>query len=735
MREPAAKWSAPRSPRPPSASRDLTKSQCAGDRFWVPAGERATVAGYDVGGMLYVGAGLTSLSYRQDSREPSLLDPRLAVGRGIPDREGRLMAYWPSYSMMLPECRQAYLEWLAGGRGPGASIGYVFLFFYGIERRVLVDSAKSERARAESDGLLAEVERLLALYGSNRSFQSYARNLLSFVRLTRPLKIEDLRPPQQRMSFAEAPLMLRVALGLFAKESRPLPPEWALSYVLTAPQIRLRTAAERCPDEFRELFKNRYQEAFAADGLIVEPGPAKITAHYFPASPTFSGQVSLTLDLPEVIGWGLPLRKIQEITDVVLQDLDVYSRWVGRTGDSGSPAALALLPAVLARGRETEETRRLARWIEGKLGDESAVVVGGADLFAQWPVKVPGKVGKRDAEMLAVFLGQRGYGVEPDVRFGGPPPGDGPAVLFRLVDPHAPDTPDEPAPAYHAAAVLLHLAAALSVADGEVTVHEERHLLAHLEASLHLSAAEKTRLKAHLRWLLAAPPGLGGLKKRVAPLAESQRRGIGQFLITVAGADGHVGAEELKLLTRIYGLLGLDPQAVYSDVHALASAPDGIQPPPAAEPVTVRPADLPAGFPIPASAAPVPPGGVALDLRKVQAKLAETEQVSSLLEGIFREEEAPVPAPATPVEAPSLAGLAGLDAAHSELLRRLAEKTAWSRLDVERLADELGLLPDGALEVINEAAYERCGAPLFEGVEGDEIIEIDKEILEELTAT
>ena len=58
------------------------------------------------------------------------------------------------------------------------------------------------------------------------------------------------------------------------------------------------------------------------------------------------------------------------------------------------------------------------------------------------------------------------------------------------------------------------------------------------------------------------------------------------------------------------------------------------------------------------------------------------------------------------------AGLAGLDAAHSGLLRRLAAKTVWPRIEVERLAGELGLLPDGALEVINEAAFDRCGAPL-----------------------
>jgi uncharacterized tellurite resistance protein B-like protein len=691
--------------------------QCPGDRFWVPAGGRATVSGLDLGDMLYTGRGLPPVSRARAHVEPALIDPTLKLGEGEPDREGDLMMYWPSYATCHPDSRRAYLEWLAGGRGPGAYIGYVFLFFYGIERRVLVDAALSGRARDEVDALLAEVERLAGLYRLSGSFRAYSGAFLSFARFAlRPVDVAALRPPRERVNFAEPPFALRLALGTFAREVRPVPPEWALSWVLTAPEIRLRIPAQRCPDEFRELFTLRYLEAFPAGGLIVRPGESRIEARYYPASPSFAGSLSAKLDIPEPAGSAASLRKLQAITDGVLQDLDAYSRWIGRTGDPDSPAAVALLPAELAAQRESAATRRFVSWVEGRLGTEGAAVVRGGELFAEWPVKAKGKIAKRDAEMLAGFLGRRGYGLEPDVRFGGPPPGEGPAVLFRL--PADPKTPAAPHPAYHAAAVLLHLAAALSVVDGDVTVREERHLLAHLESALHLSEAERTRLKAHLRWLLAAPPGLAGLKRRVAPLSAEQRRGIGQFLIGVAGADGHVGAEELKLLTRIYGLLGLEAQSVYSDVHALASAEA-----PPTEPVTVRPAEPAAGFPIPGPSAP--PSGVTLDLRKVQAKLAETEQVSSLLEDIFRGEEAPEPAPA-----PS-ASVAGLDAAHSALLLRLAEKTAWERAEVERLAGELGLLPAGALEVINEAAFERCGAPLLEG---DEMIEIDPQVLEEITA-
>lgn len=708
-------------PAQPVQSRARRSPQCEGDRFWIPAGESVTVSGRNIGGMVYTGSGLKPMHLYRGDVEPALIDPRQRVSWSQPDHEGRLMSYWPYYTWIPPASRAAYLHWLSGGRkDPAAYIGYVFLFFYGIERRVLVDAQQSDEARSEVDGLLKEVERLLGVYGGNRSFQGYAGAFLSVSRLLyRGVDPSALQPPRRRESFM-IPLSLKIGLGAFVAEDKPIPPEWAFGWVISHPEIRLRTAAQRCPEEFEALFKIRYAEAFPEGGLRIKPGKKLITAEYRPASPSFLGSVSLKVpNLPDVTDRTGPLRKLLEIVEPAQQDLDVYSRWVGRTGDGGSPAAVALLPPELARGRESEEVRRLVAWVEGRLAGEESAVVPASELVERWPGGAAGKLAKRDAEMLAAFLERRGYGIEPDVRFGGPASA-GTAVLFRQESGTA-----EPGPAYHGAAVLLHLAVAVSAADGAVSPNEERHLAEHLESILHLSPAERTRLNAHLRWLIASPPGLAGLKKRIAPLPEAQRRGIGQFLVTVAGADGHVGSEELKLLSRVYTLLGLDAQAVYSDVHALASS----EAPPAAEPVTVRPAGpAPAGRKIP----PPRPEGVTLDPRKIQQKLTESEDVAGLLEGIFAEEEEA----ARPEVArkPELAGpppVAGLDAAHSELLRRLAEKPVWERVEVERLAGPLGLLPDGALEVINEAAFERCGAPLLEG---DETLEIDGQILEEMLA-
>jgi hypothetical protein len=126
--------------------------------------------------------------------------------------------------------------------------------------------------------------------------------------------------------------------------------------------------------------------------------------------------------------------------------------------------------------------------------------------------------------------------------------------------------------------------------------------------------------------------------------------------------------------------------------------------------------------------------GVELDEALVRRKLRETAQVSALLQSVFAEEEpAPEPrespeAPATPTSQDEPA-CAGLDPRHSAFLRALCARPSWPRAELEELALPLGLMLDGALDQLNEVAFERCDAPLWEG---DDPIEIDSPTAEEL---
>jgi uncharacterized tellurite resistance protein B-like protein len=669
--------------------------------------------------MIYVGRNLAGISQWQGV-EPALIDPNLPVDSIRRDLQGQDLTYWPSYERLSPQGRGAFLSWAAGGRrDPNANIGYVFLFFYGLERRLLADAAISPAAQIERPHLIAEIERLLSIYGANDSFHSYAGLLLDVLKASASVLPLYLQAPPVGRTGNELPASLRLGLAQLAKDGKPIPTRWAWSWVVCHPLIYLRTPATRCLDEFKSLFDRRYQERFG-QGMVIKPNKTKLKLTYRPASASFGGLVELPVaDLPDVTILSGPLARLRELVDQCSDDLDAYSRWLGRNPDSrGSLGAAALLPADLMV--EAPGIRAARSWAQGKLGAERRAVMDADEVIALWPDATRPKMTKTEAVTLSQLFEKLGYGIEPDVRFGGPALEAGAsAVLFQLPR----DAPSAPSAAYSAAMLVLHLGVAVAYADDAVAADEERQLEAHVEFALHLSDGERERLKAHLQWLLAAKPAMAGLKKRVGGLDTAQRTGLRRILVSVAAADGHVGPEEVKTLTKLYTILGLVAADVYSDVHAAASSGTA----PAAEPVTVqRSANVGGGFAIPPPAAPeeVPPVTIRLDKKRIEETIAETATVASLLSNIFTDDEASAPAIAV-----TSAMIPGLDTPHAALTKALAERERWARAELEDLAAKFGLLPDGALDTINELALERCDEPLCDG---DDPLEINPRVAKEL---
>jgi TerB-C domain len=61
----------------------------------------------------------------------------------------------------------------------------------------------------------------------------------------------------------------------------------------------------------------------------------------------------------------------------------------------------------------------------------------------------------------------------------------------------------------------------------------------------------------------------------------------------------------------------------------------------------------------------------------------------------------------------------------------LTQKVEWQRGELEVIALPLNLMLDGALEVINEAAFDQCDEAL---IEGDDPFEVNPDVLQELLA-
>lgn len=695
---------------------------------WVPAGESITVGGYALpGGMLYVGQKLAAVSEWRGT-EPALIHPGLKLATDSTAIGYATAGYWPSYSDVSPAFRAKYLRWLAGGRrDPGIDIGCVFLFFYGLERRVLVDLEQDPTAAAgEVEQIAAELERLLEIYGESGSFEGYASRFLEFIRLRHgAVDLEPETPPLERAGY-ELPLPLRAKLGRFALEKQAIPAEWALAWVRLSPQVSLRTPAVRCPEEFGAAFRHLYRHRFG-DGMVVKPNKTQLALTYQPASGSFSGTTVrlVVADLPDVGVLTAPVDRLKQVAEAATEAIDKYSRFVGRNGDGSSLAALGLLPSEILRKRVRREPPPLVADVASALRPDGRGAIAARTVVHHWPSAKPDRLTRKEAEGVADFLEKLGIGIAPDARHTGINLSQAEtAALFLL-----PSQAQEPGPDFANATLLLTLAAAVAGSD-EIAQREEEEIERHLESAYRLNEADRVRLRGHLDWLRVCPPSTTGLKKQMEPLPAGTRREIARALIAIAGADGHVSPAEVKMLSKLYPLLGLDAQQVYADVHALA----------AGTPATILPAEPARDYAIPRPAAepvsPARPAGFTLDTTRIAAIQSETHEVTRVLASVFADEEpasaSPEPAGAATLapedgieadEAPAAADdrLPGLDPAHSALVRALGDRDEIGAAEFAALADAHGLMAGGAMESINDASFQLCDEPLLEGADPIEI--------------
>jgi len=675
------------------------------ENLWVTSDRTLTVGNYQIpGGLIYVGENLAS---NAGYIEPALINPNLPVDISDPDRTGSLMSYWPSYTSISPKCRAAYLDWLSRGRSAqDANIGYVFIFFYGLERRLLLDAKNSEKAKSEAPTIINEVERLLTIYGANSSFSTYANNFLEYARFA---FLEDsyvCRPEDLHRSWLY-PLGLKLALSRYVEKQQPLPADWALAWAELDPQRWFRTPAHRCREEFAKLFQTRYSEEFG-NGIVLRPNKTKIVVEYRPASSGFYGtSIRKEIEKPDVTSQSQPLRQIHEVAERCINDLDAYSRFIGRRPEEkNSLAALGLLPHDLVQALDTGAIKSLRTYLEGiSVAGTLRKCLPAIDLLRHFGLHEKAKLTKTEIVSVAEMLGKLGYAIIPDARFdeGRFEPKQSVILDKALIDP-AKFSPSQ----YGLAVMFINLAVSVTVADDVIGSEEESLLESHIEKTLNLSEAEKERLRLYLEWSLKERPDLSGLKRKFGELEMSQREVIAAAMIRIANADGVIHPQEIKALERVYKVLDIDSERIYSDVHQEQTQDsDDLT-------LVVIPKSRKGGHKIPSKKIQEVKHGL-IDENKVQRTIENTKEVQAILAQVFTstDEEAE--------SAPSVTSdFMGLDKPHCALLKELLEKSAWGRNEYEALCARFDILPSGAIETINERSFETLNDALIE--DGDQIV-------------
>ena len=512
------------------------KPKGIGPAKWLNPNESVAVAGIHLtGGLLYVG---TSLPTPFGKNDPCLIDPNKSVA-SQGDFTEPLGGYWPSYSEISREGRRAYLNWLADGRKhPEADIGYVFLYFYGLERRAIVDAAKDATAQADWPLIGQELRRLLGIYGEkSSSFKRYATELLSWIEVSSFDGKLYLRPIPAYAKTWELPLYIRLALGRVAMDGAPVPAPLALAWAKLEPTISLRTAAVRCPEEFDKLFLLKYQQEFG-EGMPLPRNKTKLKFVYRPASSGLHGYGEIKLsfgETPDVTVLTAPVTKLRKLVDKATEELSSFSRFVGKNpSQRTSLEGLLQLPATLW----PDKPRAALNALKSRM-DSGLLVVTFQELLSTFDAKSAPT--KEKVVGLAKALESLNIGMEPDVLNGAKPPRPEDKVVLFLHQPVEPLVRNSPA--FQAALLTLQLSAAVATSDGDFTPQEMEHLQTQIRSWNHLTPSHLQRLMAHLRLLVDTPVSLTSLKKKLDPIALPAREAIASFMATLAQSDGTVSPD------------------------------------------------------------------------------------------------------------------------------------------------------------------------------------------------
>ncbi|MDR1875569.1 MAG: TerB N-terminal domain-containing protein, partial [Synergistaceae bacterium] len=348
-----------------------------GGLLWL--GENATLR---IGDVVLVAPMTYCCTGSTDPGEASCICARLPVS-DLPDSAG--LGYWPSYSRMSPAQRGRYLRWLAGGRRAHLDdIGYAFVYFYGLERRALVDGQDALR-------IVDEVRRLLVRYPASRSFRKYlggflaclyARNLGNpFVTEERLLDLHAFAPVPRKTSF----LLL---LGWYALRGTALSPEQAFYVLRNLPGPK--NADVSFPLRYRDAFFAAYRQAYPS-GFSLSVSSRKCVVEYGTASATLSfgsrGSSPPPAGIPNVLGKMSQFKKLRALLDSCTEGGDAEDELVlvrrgekrpgeplpGRrkTAPPAEPAASAEIVIDRDRlARLRKETESVARQLAGILDRE-----------------------------------------------------------------------------------------------------------------------------------------------------------------------------------------------------------------------------------------------------------------------------------------------------------------------------------------------------------------------------
>lgn len=631
----------------------------------------------------------------------------------------RFLGYWPHLSELEPHQRGNYLEWLATGRqDPDFDVGYVFIYFYGLERRALID-------REDEIAIAREVLRLLSVYRNSRSFQRYATSLIIHLVMTGQIRSANWQKLVTHLLEANRgdvdDEMRQFLLGLLVVQNAPLPPLWAFQMARADERTRTSVVTKRAPEEFERLFMLKFNDRIG-NTLIPTKGATESEFHYHAASPSLLSHNPISRRLPvakwpSTRGWSRQFTPVVQIWNECIDDLKGFARKVKGIKEAESiglnHAAYQQLPEELKKETDHPLQKQWEELVDANLGDDHTTLVPVGSIASLFGIPPTRKLSTAQSRKMAEGVSELGSAIEPDPRYTKEALNwDNHVAVIKLID----GTTLPEGQGYRLAGLILQLSIEVANADGTIDEDERKAITDYLEERFMLGRNERVRLHAYFDVLEKDGPSLTGLKKGLSEsLNVKQLQTLATFLVSVAAATGGIVESEIEALKKTFKTIGLKVDEIADILSTTRSKfPTG--------PITVS-----AGSPAAVGEA-IPPqedtASLDLDLEFIAQLRKDTEETTELLSGLLNSSEFNAISETdgsneSISQSPMVQATAGEDLFQlppelQSIFDAVVLKETWTREAFSELARQWGYTASAALEELNSWALDKFGDIIVE---------------------
>ncbi len=675
---------------------------------WYPSGQNVQFLDLVLkDGMIYVAS-----EVQKWPGEPSAIMLNAQVAKH-PDHPANDLGYYPNYESISSAQRRAYLEWLASGRRDAQpdqrALGYLFLYFYGIERRICVSGDRDP-------ALLEELVALFKHYGpchNSRSLRGYFLSLAHFGgRMINPQYYRGLWPrliDLDEGKTGEEPMKLVLA-NLF-ELNEPL--HWSIAYRLALgdPNSKRSSIVKKAQLEFWNLFQKRYENEYST-GILLKAAKQPAVFRYRPASSALLPQTSYgnayayEINVANVLGLHSQFQRVSEIWNSCVDDLSGYTRSISskRQTDVAGLNSWMALPAELKSSRPSP-MQPYWDWMTDNAPHEGDVMFVTVGSIAPWfGIAERIKINRSQANEIAYGIAGMGWTIAPH-----PAHIDQPYAWNQEVAIYRRESENPVEPQVPGLVRLLYLMMPIAASDGTVESEEIEafhrlidHEMTNEEDWKYLKAVEAVLM----RDTNVAVNALASMTKH---FTSRNRDSVFRLLVHIAAADGEVAPEELKILRKIARGLQLSPDAaelmLRDDIAFREVVVSDAKP-------TKRVGEA---IPIKSQVTPV---GLKLDMNRIAALTQETHEVVAMLSAVMVDDGSKgatesLRETVITVDA-NQNWLSGLEPRYRAALLRVVEFHDMTPASFDALAVENRLMPDDLFNSINAWADETLGDFLLE---------------------